>query len=172
MKNGLESSINAAVRRRDSLLALVSGTSPAPSSDPSPLSTSDPVSTADSASSGLSSPSSTLLPDTPSVPTSTSSQRIAQALLSGNPSSPSSLNTDMAKLAAALNNGIGIPGNPIAVTITERKYHIPSASSLATGAVDSHVVLELNVFIVEPRSRWISSAGSSTMKSVYIHIIV
>lgn len=107
MKNGLESSVNSAVRRRDSLLALSTPASQIPSTS------SESTSTAEATASGLST-TSTQQP-------STSSQRIAQALLSGNPPNPSSLNTDIAKLAAALNTGVGIPGNPIAVTITERE---------------------------------------------------
>lgn len=66
--------------------------------------------------------------NTQASPVPTSSQHLAQAVLSGQ--APTStgiagsrpLNMDMAKLATALGGGMGIPGNPIVVTISERKF--------------------------------------------------
>ncbi|KAH9951246.1 ATP-dependent metallopeptidase Hfl [Amylocystis lapponica] len=124
INSGLSSSINAAVRRRDTLLALPvaaapAAATPATSSEtaPAPADASTP-----SPSSEAPSPSQSAQPAT----APTSSQLLAQAVLSGRAATPTSdssavLNTDMAKLAAALKGGLGAPGTPIAVTISEPK---------------------------------------------------
>lgn len=114
--NGLEHSVNAAVRRRDSLLAAAaaSAVSSVQETPASQLNT-DTLSQTTQAGSTTTTPSSTI---------PTSSQQIASAVLSGQAPQSTSSNLDMAKLALALNNGIGVPGNPIAVTIAEREYSI------------------------------------------------
>jgi ATP-dependent metalloprotease len=120
LKTGLESSVNFAVRRRDSLLASAAATS------------SESV----SQTAGEATPSASELGSSPSssgVSESnlTSSQKIAQAVLSGklaeSTGTTSSLNfpgggvssVDIAKLIAALNSGAGVSGNPLQVAISE-----------------------------------------------------
>ncbi len=123
MKNGYEASINSAVRRRDSILASLAVTA---------TETSEVKDTADAASTNTS-PSSVPASETPSPATSSqtepqtsnaspisSSQKIAQAVLSGE-TAQLSLTPDMARLSAALSAGSGGPGNPIVVTLSERK---------------------------------------------------
>ncbi|KAI0928719.1 ATP-dependent zinc metalloprotease FTSH 5, mitochondrial, variant 2 [Taiwanofungus camphoratus] len=117
LQNGLGSSIDAAVRRRDSLLAASS----------SSLASSRDASTVDATNSSRTVSSSSSSSNTQASPVPTSSQHLAQAVLSGQ--APTStgiagsrpLNMDMAKLATALGGGMGIPGNPIVVTISEPK---------------------------------------------------
>lgn len=112
--NGMEQSVNAAVRRRDSLLAGATASTVASLEN---FSVSQTI--ADSTSEGTSTVSNTVPPSsTPPSP----SQRIANAVLSGQAAQTTTLNLDMAKLAMALNSGGGIPGNPISVTIAEREY--------------------------------------------------
>jgi ATP-dependent metalloprotease len=115
LKNGLESSINSAVRRRESLLASSAAGQP-PSSE-----TNDRM----------------VVEDVPS----SKSQQIAQAVLasglitnasdSHSPSSPSAgiPGMDINKLAAALRSGAGVSGNPLHVSISERE--VPSSSTMA-----------------------------------------
>jgi ATP-dependent metalloprotease len=108
LRNGLEPSINSAVRRRDSLLA-VSPVSSLPNSDPS------------SSSASLS----------PSGSHASQSQQIAQAVLSGSTPTPGvsaalpdvsmGNSAEMTKLATALGVGKGVQGNPLYVTLSERK---------------------------------------------------
>jgi len=122
LKTGLESSVNPAVRRRDSLLA----SSTAESNHLVSPQTIEPPSSS-SRSDGLSSSSQPLATSGPSR-----SQKVAQAVLSGQLAgsqvSPLSLNpsggihtADMAKLVTALNSGAGISGNPLHVAISERE---------------------------------------------------
>lgn len=115
--NGLEHSVNAAVRRRDSLLAAAaaSAVSSVQETPASQLNTDTLSQATTQAGSTTTAPSSTI---------PTSSQQIASAVLSGQAPQSTTSNLDMAKLALALNNGIGVPGNPIAVTIAEREYSI------------------------------------------------
>lgn len=116
MKNGLEASINSAVRRRDSLLAAHAAVPP---SNPESVATdaaSTTVPTAEASAQQATTSSST--------GTVTASQTIAQSVLAqSSPASPASpLSADMSKLATALTAGAGVPGNPIVVTLSEREY--------------------------------------------------
>ncbi|KZT11352.1 ATP-dependent metallopeptidase Hfl [Laetiporus sulphureus 93-53] len=112
LKNGLGSSVDAAVRRRDSLLAAAGAASPATSSASSGTS-SLAAETPNSAFEPSSAPSSSTPTAESAAPTPTS--RLAPA------TRHAPLNMDVAKLAAALTSGMGVPGNPIAVTISEPK---------------------------------------------------
>jgi hypothetical protein len=67
----------------------------------------------------------------PSIPTATRSQQIAQGVLAGSVSEVPNISTsnpgtgahsaEMTKLAAALSGGKGVHGNPLYVTLSERK---------------------------------------------------
>ena len=115
LKTGLESSINSAVRRRESLLASSAAGQP-PSSETHDGNVSEDV-------------------------PSSKSQQIAQAVLassnvmnaseSHHTSNPSAgiPGMDINKLAAALRSGAGVSGNPLHVSISERK--LPSSSTTA-----------------------------------------
>lgn len=121
LKTGQEASVNLAVRRRDSLLAVAAdGTNTASdvSQTDSPATSSHPPSDAPSTSS-------------PSPPPSRS-QEIASDVLAGRAEPPSPRldgasalhSSDIANLAAALGKGSGVSGNPIHVTISERKWSL------------------------------------------------
>jgi ATP-dependent metalloprotease len=119
IKSGYQSSVNAAARRRDTLL---STTQPSPPSadhssaatlaDPSKLSDSTPTSTSEK---------------TPHAYPPTSSQHIAQAVMAaaGSNSLPftHSQSPDMSRLQAAFKGvgGMGVQGNPLVVTVSERE---------------------------------------------------
>ena len=117
MKNGYDASIGSAVRRRESILAspataaATTSTEPASTEDVAPAVPQTPATTSTTS-------ESTLVSDA-AISTS-SSQRVAQAVLSGQASSPP-LSPDMARLSTALTGGAGVPGNPIVVTLSERK---------------------------------------------------
>ncbi|CCM02099.1 uncharacterized protein FIBRA_04176 [Fibroporia radiculosa] len=111
VKSGLTASVDAAVRRRDTLLAAASASGPAASSSPS------------AEASTISADSAVSAPVSNSTEPS-SSNRLAQAVLAGQaPTTASAVssNTDMAKLSAALSTGVGVPGNPIVVSLSEPK---------------------------------------------------
>lgn len=138
MNNGMESSINAAVRRRDTLLAsapALASTIPDSVSQPADTASVDVAATSETT--AASSPSS-LSSSGPSTATATatgagttSSQSIAQSVLSTSGQTAGPLNSDMSKLAAALSSGAGVPNNPIVVTLAERKaQQSPCISSL------------------------------------------
>ncbi|KII88517.1 hypothetical protein PLICRDRAFT_161699 [Plicaturopsis crispa FD-325 SS-3] len=129
-KTGLESSVEAATRRRDSLLA----SAPVASSIPAQ---SDSSSTPSSGSAATSPPHvSTSLPRS-------RSQEIANAVLSGQADKSSApQSADMAKLAAALGSGSGVSENPIHVTISERK------GSWVPGVVRFVVIAGLSAFFL------------------------
>ena len=126
MKNGYEASINSAVRRRESILAAASkaATEASESTEAATVTAAASAehstalaSTSDGSSQAASSQT---VSQASSAPSSSSSQRIAQAVLSGKASQPF-LSPDMARLSAALSTGSGVPGNPLVVTISERK---------------------------------------------------
>lgn len=108
-----------AVRRRDSLLAAATGTTTA--TDASPTGSATDVSHSSSDAPSASSP----------TPPPSRSQEIASDVLAGRAGpllatsrfdgASASQGTDMANLAAALSKGSGVSGNPIHVTISERK---------------------------------------------------
>lgn len=116
-KNGLEPSINAAVRRRDGILA-AGAVAATPSSDPTPQ-----------ASSLESTPSTenhtpvteTPAPASPTPSTPSRSELVAQKILSGGAlnSTTGPVKLDSAQLAAAVAGGAGVSGNPIHVTLAE-----------------------------------------------------
>ena len=119
LKNGLASSVDAAVRRRDSILAATASASASSQSDAvSPDATSQATTfTATATATESSVQISQVAP--------TSSQKLAQAVLAGQGAASSlsaSQNTDMAKLQAALGGGLGGPASPIVVTLAEREY--------------------------------------------------
>lgn len=130
MKNGYEASINSAVRRRESILA---STAAVTTDTPEIIDTVDAAGTSagsqSSSTSALTSGTSShatnpeTVPQTSTAPdasTVSSSQRIAQAVLSGQPVEPI-LSPNMARLSAALSSGSGVQGHPIVVTLNERK---------------------------------------------------
>lgn len=147
MKNGYEASINSAVRRRDSILAPLgvaatetseaTGTPDAASTNVSPSSV--PASQTSS-----SATSSSTEPQTSNASSVSSSQKIAQAVLAGESAQPS-LTPDMARLSAALSVGSGVPGNPIVVTLSERK-------SLSAVAISSNIVANRFLQLLGPGS--------------------
>jgi len=113
LKNGLASSVDAAVRRRDSILAATASSTPVATSSTSEATSADAASVTESS---TSTSSSQVAP--------TSSQKLAQAVLAGQgavSSATASQNTDMAKLQAALGGGMGGPSSPIVVTLAEQK---------------------------------------------------
>ena len=117
ISTGQQASINAAVRRRDALLAsstTIGASSPAM---PEVLEPSSSVNASETAT-----------PSTPSVdsvtPFPSNSRDIAQAALSGQvePIAGGSSSADMAKLTAALESGGGNFANPIQVSVVERQF--------------------------------------------------
>lgn len=124
VNTGLQSSINSAVRRRESLLA-------------STVVESTPASDVSHVQSESGNPGSTpTITDTaptsdPSAPPLSRSQEIAQAVLSGKAPTPSYLaasaqgngnpSADMAQLAKLLSSGAGSQGSPIHVTLSDGK---------------------------------------------------
>jgi ATP-dependent metalloprotease len=118
LKLGWESSIDPAVRRRDSLLAAAAA-SLSETTSPEPPEATTTSSQADT-----------------TTMTPTSSRKIAQAVLTGVQTMPTPEPTfspnvtagthtiDMNKLAAALGSGAGVSGNPLQVTISERRSSI------------------------------------------------
>jgi ATP-dependent metalloprotease len=120
LKTGQEVSVNLAVRRRDSLLAAAAGTTTVTDASPT-----------DSAAKASHSPSDAPSTSSPTPPPSRS-QEIASDVLAGRAEpllatsrldgASASQSTDMANLAAALSKGSGVSGNPIHVTISERKW--------------------------------------------------
>jgi ATP-dependent metalloprotease len=116
VKNGLESSVNAAVRRRDGILASVT----AATTGPSPSASSPEVSSVSTSEPAAVSQKSTSPPPIP-----TRSEMIAQKVLAGGTlgtsASIGSRRLDNAQFAAALASGAGISGNPIHVTVAECK---------------------------------------------------
>lgn len=122
----MEASINAAVRRRDSLLGVAAASVTTPATE---ASTPAPDSTAEATASevaGTSTAQATATESTSSTSnTTTVSQTIAQSVLASphTPTQrPGALNSDMSKLAAALGAGSGNANNPIVVTLAERRY--------------------------------------------------
>lgn len=132
INSGLQSSVDLAVRRRESLLAALPADAATPATEMAAASTSLPSSDTTHANvsnvaidSVVSSPNSF----EPSAPQSRSQKVAAQLLarrtdptLAGTDASsiPSS-NPGMANLAAVLGKGAGVSGNPIHVTISERE---------------------------------------------------
>ena len=122
---GLDSSISAAVRRRESLLAASAPAAASVAPQATIQASNDPF-TAD-----VPPPAPQPVPSFSSNPTvaavaSTSSsvsasQQAAQEVLAGKPTVTRSVNTDFDALGAALSRGAGVPGNPIVVTLSERK---------------------------------------------------
>lgn len=121
VKNGLEASVNAAVRRRDAILAS-SAAQPSviPSPDTSPQAPVLPV----TSNPDLSIKSEDAQPPPPSSFSPTRSESVAQKVLSGGGSFSSSLGSGLPKsdqLAASIAGGAGGSGNPIYVTLAERE---------------------------------------------------
>lgn len=110
-----------AVRRRDSLLAAAATGTTTTATDASP---------ADSPANASNSPSDAPSTSSPTPPPSRS-QEIASDVLAGRTGpllatsrldgASASQSTDMTNLAAALSKGSGVSGNPIHVTISERR---------------------------------------------------
>ncbi|GJE95145.1 ATP-dependent peptidase [Phanerochaete sordida] len=128
MKNGMESSINAAVRHRDSLLAIQSAPSTEAETVETAAAASDASATPAAAESTATSAdaSATATSSTASSTVASSSQAIAESVLARAatgtaPSSTGPLSADMSKLATALTAGQGGPNNPIVVTLAEPK---------------------------------------------------
>ncbi|KAH7914655.1 peptidase family M41-domain-containing protein [Hygrophoropsis aurantiaca] len=118
VKSGLDSSVNSAVRRRESLLSASAGAPPLKSTEPSPTTPQDTVDT-------ISPAQAPAAPSAASPVASSNSQQIADAVLSGqtkdtlSSAGAAAQSSDMAKFASALSSGSGVSGNPIHVTISE-----------------------------------------------------
>lgn len=128
VKAGHEQSVSSAVRRRDTLLA---------SSSTASLAQSEGLNSTPAMESTLASttPTSTETASHASQPIAqnSSSQKVAEAVLSGQPvlaagtgSHDSTVSPDLSKLAAAMGGGAGVPNNPIYVTLSERKSSLPA----------------------------------------------
>lgn len=118
VKNGLEASVNAAVRRRDAILA--SSATPVTTPPDTPLQAKVPSITPNSEPSIK--PGEVWPPASSFSPTR--SETIAQKVLSGGGSFSGSLANGFNKpdqLAAAVVSGAGGSGNPIYVTLAERE---------------------------------------------------
>jgi len=109
VKNGLESSVDPGVRKRDSILSASTVVS-APPSDPlpqKPPATSEPI-------------TGTIPPPTPQSRSEAVAKKVLTgALLGGSSSGPTKV--DSSQLASALSGGAGVSGNPIHVTLAESK---------------------------------------------------
>ncbi|KAI0780974.1 ATP-dependent metallopeptidase Hfl [Trametes elegans] len=121
---GLDSSINAAVRRRDALLA--STLAPAASSSTVSSQAQETTSAVQDSSSSTptAQPASASTSQSASSTSSalpTSSQLAAQEVLAGNVTAARSVHTDFDALKNALGQGTGVPGNPIVVALAEPK---------------------------------------------------
>lgn len=116
----MQSSINAAVRRRDSVLASAATSASIATEIPATEPASSNVANATPDSASASEPSVTASPST----SQTVSQSIAQSVIAASattqPQHTGPLNSDMSKLAAALGAGAGNSNNPIVVTLAER----------------------------------------------------
>ena len=118
--------MDAAVRRRDSILAATtSSTSAAAQSD---AATSDVATQATSSdATATATESSAQVSQVAPTP----SQKLAQAVLAGQgaaSSATASQNTDIAKLQAALSGGLGGPGSPIVLKLAERESYLRHAA--------------------------------------------
>ena len=116
----MEASINAAVRRRDSLLASTTASTSAPAIETSATETAS----SDTATGNVESVNVEPSVTTSSTASQTASQSIAQSVLAtsgtAQPQHTGPLSPDMSKLAAALGGGAGNASNPIVVTLAER----------------------------------------------------
>ncbi|GBE82242.1 Mitochondrial inner membrane i-AAA protease supercomplex subunit YME1 [Sparassis crispa] len=134
VENGLSSSVDAAVQKRDSLLGVhaAASTSTSSSASSSSLATSsDSVGSSDAATSpaatdsAVSSDSVSSQQPAQRAPTPTSSQLLAQAVLTRQAAlsvgGSAANKAGMANFATALNGGLGVPDNPVVVTINEPK---------------------------------------------------
>ena len=118
MKSGYETSINSAVRRRDTILA-TAATAAATGEAEAPLEalgTSTNTATPQTPVDGAAQATSDAALLTASL---SASQKVAQAGLSGK-SNDTAMSPDMSRLSAAMSHGAGVPGNPIVVTLSER----------------------------------------------------
>ncbi|KAI0727233.1 ATP-dependent metallopeptidase Hfl [Fomitopsis betulina] len=118
LKSGLASSVDAAVRRRDSILAATASSTSATTQ--SHAASSDAASQAPPVDATTVTQSSAQISQAAPSP----SQKLAQAVLAGQgaaSSTTASQNADMAKLQAALSGGMGGPGSPIVVSLAEQK---------------------------------------------------
>ncbi|KAI0362056.1 ATP-dependent metallopeptidase Hfl [Trametes cingulata] len=152
---GLDASINAAVRRRDALLAAsstaaASGLSQHAQEAGSVASDSSAAASATQSSSTATSDSA---PPTSSLPP-TSSQKAAQEVLSGAAVSARSIHTDFDALRNALGRGTGVPGNPIVVTLAEPKGAI--FLRLARFLISASLVA---FFVLVVLSLWVENSG-------------
>ena len=124
MKNGYEASINPAVRRRESILAASVPAATVATSD-SAEATETPASSPDTSEQTTASATEPTPETSPAsdVSTPSSSQKVAQAVLSGQAQAPPSLggsNPELAKLMSGAEAN-GTHSNPIQVSIIERK---------------------------------------------------
>lgn len=110
VKNGLESSVNAAVRRRDGILASVAAIATPSAPAESTPATETPLPATE-----------TSAPASQPTPVASRSESIAHKILAGGaPNTPTGpVKVDSAQFAAALAGGAGVSGNPIHVTLAE-----------------------------------------------------
>lgn len=179
LKDGLASSIDAAVRRRDSLLAATGVTSATSDS----VSASDEVTQA-SADFLTNTASSESVSSTPAQPsrTVTPSQQLAQAVLAGTApgvGSATPASADTTKLTAGLGGGAGVPGNPLVVTLNEPKGSwVPRLIRfLVLTALSSFFILVMLAVLLEnsglmkagPRQAEFEPAAGKTYKFSDVH---
>ncbi|KAI9064398.1 ATP-dependent metallopeptidase Hfl [Trametes sanguinea] len=154
---GLESSINAAVRRRDALLASTSASAAAIPDTASQVQQStstspDAAATASATQSSSTATSETASSESPGAPSP--SQKAAQDVLAGNVSVGHSVNTDFDALRSALGRGAGVPGNPIVVTLAEPKGAV--FLRLARFIISAALV---SFFLLVVLSLWVENSG-------------
>ncbi|OSD01552.1 ATP-dependent metallopeptidase Hfl [Trametes coccinea BRFM310] len=152
---GLESSINAAVRRRDALLASSSASATAlpdaaPQVQQTPSTSPDVAATATQSTSTASSESASSESSAPA----SSSQKAAQEVLAGNVTVGRSVNTDFDALRSALGRGAGVPGNPIVVTLAEPKGAV--FLRLARFVISAALI---SFFLLVVLSLWVENSG-------------
>ncbi|KAL7283363.1 hypothetical protein ACG7TL_002793 [Trametes sanguinea] len=157
---GLESSINAAVRRRDALLASSSASATAipdaaPQVQQTPSTSPDVAATATQSTSTASSESaSSESASSESSAPASSSQKAAQEVLAGNVTVGRSVNTDFDALRSALGRGAGVPGNPIVVTLAEPKGAV--FLRLARFVISAALI---SFFLLVVLSLWVENSG-------------
>ncbi|CDO68314.1 hypothetical protein BN946_scf184799.g41 [Trametes cinnabarina] len=154
---GLESSISAAVRRRDAILAGTTATAASGSATTSQVQQSsstspDAAPTATSAQSSSTTTSESVLSESASA--SSPSQQAAQEVLSGKVTVGRSVNTDFDALRSALGRGAGVPGNPIVVTLAEPKGAV--FLRLTRFIVSAALV---SFFLLVVLSLWVENSG-------------
>ncbi|KAH9901349.1 ATP-dependent metallopeptidase Hfl [Cubamyces lactineus] len=158
---GQDSSISAAVRRRDSLLAASSTAASASNAAPQVIdqATQEAASAAPNNSATASATQVSASATSDSAPSTSSqsltpSQQAAQEVLAGQAPVARSTHTDIDALRNALGRGVGIPGNPIVVTLAEPKGAV--FLRLARFVISAGLVA---FFMLVVLSLWVENSG-------------